>query len=166
MKRVIAIVFILISISLISEGQEKRIWAKSFINQPAPEIIVEKWLSEKPEMNGKFMLVDFWATWCSPCRKGIPHLNEYHKKFGDKMVVIGLSDETEEKVRSMKSPVIEYYSAIDRQAITKKELEVKGIPHVIVIDPEGIVRWEGFPNLPGHELTEEVLKKLIDDYSK
>ena len=43
----------------------------------------------------------------------------------------------------------------------KKEVEVKGIPHVMIIDPQGIVRWEGFPFLSGHELSEEVVKNLL-----
>jgi len=39
-----------------------------------------------------------------------------------------------------------------------------GIPHCMLIDPKGIVRWEGFPLLEGHELTEEVIEKLIAKY--
>jgi hypothetical protein len=61
----------------------------------------------------------------------------------------------------MKTPAIEYFSAIDPAARMKKALEVKGIPHVIVVDPKGIVRWEGFPLLGGHELTEKVLADLL-----
>jgi hypothetical protein len=43
----------------------------------------------------------------------------------------------------------------------KKQLKVEGIPHVILIDPQGVVRWEGFPLLQGFELTEDVLKDLL-----
>ena len=64
----------------------------------------------------------------------------------------------------MKDPVIEYTSAIDTKSVMKDVLEVKGIPHVILIDPQGIVRWEGFPLLEGHELTADVLKGLIEKY--
>ena len=64
----------------------------------------------------------------------------------------------------MTDPKIEYYSAVDTQGTMKNALEVKGIPHVIFIDPKGIVRWEGFPLLQGHELTEEVIKNLIEKY--
>ncbi len=64
----------------------------------------------------------------------------------------------------MKTPVIDYYSAIDTQDRMGGELKIKGIPHIILIDPEGIVRWEGFPLLEGYELTEKVIEQLLDKY--
>ncbi len=143
-------------------GAEKKLWAKSFLNQRAPDLVVEKWLSEEPERKGKFVLIDFWATWCGPCRKAIPELNSFHKKFGDRLVVIGISDEKPEKVEGFSNPKVEYFSAIDTQARTKKEVGVTGIPHVMIIDPQGIVRWEGYPLLVGHELTEKVVNDILD----
>lgn len=142
----------------------KRIWAKSFLNKKAPEVVVEKWLTDKPDMEGKFILVDFWATWCEPCLKAIPDFNSFHVKFKDKLVVVGLAKQKESEIRKMKRPVIEYYSAIDSQDRMGGELRIKGIPHAILIDPHGIVRWEGFPLLQGHELTEEVLVRLFEKY--
>ena len=108
------------------------------------------------------MLIDFWATWCGPCRKAIPELNALQKKFGDRIVVIGISDETEEKVNSFKEPKMEYNVAIDTQARTKKALAVTGIPHLILLDPQGVVKWEGFPFQAGYELTAAVVAKILD----
>ena len=142
-------------------AEEKKLWAKSVIGQKAPEFVIEKWLTAEPNTKGKFVLIDFWATWCPPCRKAIPELNAFQKKFADKLIVIGVSDEREDVVKKLADPKIEYASAIDTQARMKKTLEVKGIPHCIIIDPSGVVRWEGFPFLGGHELTEKVIEEIL-----
>ena len=66
----------------------------------------------------------------------------------------------------MPQPSIKYYSAVDTEATTKKALEVRCIPHVILIDPQGVVRWEGYPLLQGSELNAEKIKTLIKKYGK
>lgn len=140
----------------------KKIWAESYLGKKAPELKVEKWLTEKPATEGKFVMIDFWATWCGPCRKAIPELNKFQEKFRDKLVVIGISDEEEAKVKPVSEKEIHYSSAIDTKGETKKALKVSGIPHVILLNPKGVVVWEGFPLLDGYELTEEVVKKLLE----
>ena len=142
-------------------GAEKKLWAKSFLNQKAPKFEVEKWLTKQPDTQGKFVLIDFWATWCGPCRKAIPELNALHKKFGDKLVVIGLSDETEAAVKKMAQPKMDYFVAIDTKGRMKKAVEVKGIPHVLILDPQGVVRWEGYPLLTDYQLNEKVVEDIL-----
>lgn len=136
--------------------------AKRFLGSNAPKFTVEKWLTPMPGSPGKFMLVDFWATWCGPCRVAIPKLNAFHDKFGDRLIVVGLSDESESAVKLMKSPVINYSVAIDTKARMKKEVQVTAIPHSMLIDPQGVVRFEGSPN----ELTEPALEELLTTYAQ
>jgi cytochrome c biogenesis protein CcmG, thiol:disulfide interchange protein DsbE len=138
-----------------------KLYAKSFRGQRPPQIIVEQWLTPPPDVEGKFVLVDFWATWCGPCRQSIPHLNELQAKFKDRLLVIGLSDESPEDIRKMQSPQMGYSVGTDPQARTLKMVEVQGIPHAILIDPKGIVRFEG---MPGY-LTEEGLARLLAKYA-
>lgn len=160
-KTILSLCFLL---ALNAFSQEKKIWAKSIINQKAPKLVVEKWLSDKPKTKGKFVLIDFWATWCGPCKIAIPELNRLKTEFENDLVVIGISDEPKEKVTALISPQIEYYSAIDTQRSMYNSLEVKGIPHCILIDPNGIVRWEGYPLLTGYKLSSEVIKDIIEKH--
>lgn len=104
MKRIVAITLLSLVAATSTLAAEKQIWAKSFLNKKAPDLVVEKWLTKEPDRKSKFILVDFWATSCGPCRKAIPELNAFHKKFSDKLVVIGISEETEAKVKTMATP--------------------------------------------------------------
>jgi thiol-disulfide isomerase/thioredoxin len=143
---------------------DKRIDAKSFINKPAPEFIVEEWLTRQPETAGKMVVIDFWATWCGPCLKTIPKLNQFHRKHQDRLAIIGVSDETGETVRAHEGARINYAVAIDTQRRMYNALGIESIPHLIIIDPTGVVRWEGFPALKGHELTDDIIEDLLDTY--
>jgi cytochrome c biogenesis protein CcmG, thiol:disulfide interchange protein DsbE len=139
-----------------------KLYAKPFMNQPGPEVVIEKWLSDPAETADKFFLLEFWATWCGPCRASIPHLNELRRRYGDRLVIVGLSDEAEADVRKLTDPRIEYSSAIDTQRRTMREVEVSGIPHVLLMDPKGIVRFQGLPG----DLTEEKLEKILDQFAR
>ena len=160
MKKLIVFIVSLFFLTVYAQ-EEKQIWAKSFINKKAPEFVVEKWLSEKPNTKGKFVLIDFWATWCGPCRRAIPELNKFQGEFKEDLVVIGISDESKATVNKMKTPVMDYYSAIDTKERLEKRYKVKGIPHCVLIDPKGIVRWEGYPILKGFKLTSSIIEDII-----
>lgn len=146
-----------------SKPTEKKMWAKSFLGKKAPSLEVEGWIQEPGDMKGKYILIDIWATWCGPCRKGIPELNDWQAKYKDQLVIVGISNEPKEKVEPYANENIQYANGYDTQSRVKDALKVTGIPHVIIVNPEGIVVWEGFPKLPGYELTSKVLEDLMNE---
>src|SRR5687767_1489581 len=121
--------------------------SKSNVGETIPEIKAD-YVKGKPETAGKPMIVEFWATWCGPCRTSIPHLNEIYKKHKDKgLVVIGLTDESNQVIRNFTKQVpIEYFAATDRNGKLNKHFGVQGIPHALLVDKTGKIVWEGHPS--------------------
>jgi thiol-disulfide isomerase/thioredoxin len=143
---------------------DKKLYAKNDIRgQTAPQLEVQKWLSgAAPDTDNKVVLIDFWSTWCPPCRELIPELNGYQKKFAKDLVVIGISDEEADTIKEfMKSHKMDYNVAIDGDNKMYSKIGISGIPHVIIISPDHIVRWQGFPQTEEDPLTEEKIAQII-----
>jgi cytochrome c biogenesis protein CcmG, thiol:disulfide interchange protein DsbE len=137
-----------------------KLYARSVRGLGPPPFVVEEWVTPQPDAADKFILIDFWATWCGPCHRSIPELNAFSKQYSNRLVVVGISDESAAAVRKMTEPHIEYAVAVDTQARMLKALAVTGIPHCILIDPHGIVRYEG---MPGY-LENAKLEHFLDKY--
>jgi cytochrome c biogenesis protein CcmG/thiol:disulfide interchange protein DsbE len=130
---------------------------KSLLGKPAPALQVEKWLSEKPETDGKFILLTVWAPWSIPCRKAIPELNALQKKFAEKLTVIALSSEPEKEIEQMDGPAIEFASAIDTKSRLTAAAGITSIPCALLLDHKRIVRYTGHPGF----LDEKKLQSLL-----
>jgi thiol-disulfide isomerase/thioredoxin len=110
-------------------------------------------------------VIEFWATWCPPCRVSVPHLTELQKKFKDQgVIIIGISDETAEKVKPFVEKMgdkMDYVVALDRGGkmgeAYMKAFEQDGIPHAFVVDKESRIVWNGHP-MSG---LEQALEQLV-----
>ncbi len=124
------------------------------IGDAAPELKADKWIQgDAVEIKkGQITVVEFWATWCPPCRTSIPHLNDLYKKYKDMGVaIVGISDEKEKTVQSFVKKMgaeMEYPVAIgtaETQAGYMSAFRVGGIPHAFVVDADGKFAWQGHP---------------------
>jgi len=149
------------------------------LGDDAPPLKVEKWLKGGPIdlKDGKgrtIYVVEFWATWCPPCRTSIPHLTEVQKEFKDKnVVVIGVSTDSE-KTRAAVKPFVdkmgakmEYAVALDTEdkAANKAYMaafNVGGIPNAFVIDTKGKIVWQGHPMVGLEEVLDAVVGGKYD----
>jgi cytochrome c biogenesis protein CcmG, thiol:disulfide interchange protein DsbE len=120
----------------------------------------ETWLTKQVKTDGRVIVLDFWATWCGPCIKAMPKMDDLYKENKKDLVVIGISDETRQQVEGfMKDHPHSYPMTIDEGRTVFSALDIKGIPHVVVISTDGIVRWQGNPHQP--EFT-SVVRKCIE----
>jgi peroxiredoxin len=96
------------------------------------------------DYRGKVVVLDFWATWCIPCRQEVPHFVALQKKYGSKgLAVIGVSMDDEEKpVRSFyKELGMTYPVAMGDAAMAERYGGILGLPVTFVIDRQGRIRF-------------------------
>ena len=133
--------------------------ANDLRGQKAPEVTAQHWLTTKPDLEGKVIMVDLWATWCGPCRASIPDLNAYQKRYDEKLVVVGLSNEEQATVRNfMRGTRMNYAVGVDQGKGFASVVAARAIPHALIISPDGIVRWQGNP----HSLQDHELEQIIE----
>ena len=91
------------------------------------------------ELRGKVVLVNFWATWCQPCRKEMPDLEALYNRFkGEGLIVLGISDEDAAKVRSfIAERQVTYPILLDPGRKVNDLFQVEGIPKTFIYDREG-----------------------------
>ena len=91
------------------------------------------------DLRGKVVLMNFWATWCPPCRKEMPDMEALSKRFQERgLVVLAISDEEEGVVRKyIRENPYSYPILLDRDKATAKRYAVGGIPVSFVYDREG-----------------------------
>lgn len=89
---------------------------------------------------GKFVLVDFWASWCGPCKRQIPVLKEILEEYGPKgLEVLGVAvwDKPEDTMKAIKDEQIPWHSILDAQTIPTDLYGISGIPCIILFGPDG-----------------------------
>jgi len=154
-------------------NRERMLWADSVQYKSIAEICgepvieVERWVNEPPkDLTGKFVLIEVWATWCPPCRRGLPLLEYFHEKYKDELVVVSICETDEEALKAMEGSVkladMKAPLAVDTHRRFANTLGVYGIPHAVLIEPiMGAVLWEGMPTQIGAELSDEVMSKFL-----
>jgi thiol-disulfide isomerase/thioredoxin len=138
------------------------------IGQPFPELEFKDLNGDVmniANLKGKVVLIDFWATWCGPCRKETPNLLSVYKEFRDKgFEIIGISldknlDTLKNYLEDHQIQWPQYYDGKGWDNAISRRFGVNGIPSTVLIDREGVVRYL---DVRGTEL-EMAVASLFDD---
>jgi peroxiredoxin len=160
------VTIILVGILLICGcgGQDK---SPPLVSQAAPDFALEDLngrVYRLTNFKGRIVLLNFFATWCRPCRQEIPHLLKLREKFGDQgleIVGVSLDHQGDEVLR----PFIHHYGITYPVLLATREVVldyggIQGIPTTFVIDHDGTIS-DFFAGMPPSHLMEESVRRLL-----
>ena len=138
-----------------------------FVGKPAPAFVVRD-VDGHPVtlsgLHGKPVLLDFWATWCEPCRESMPYVQSLYDRFKDKgLVVLGIdTNESAEKARDyFAAQKFSFANLLGTGSDIVRNYGANAIPRLLLIDKDGIVRYVHRGWGPNIDLTPEV-QKLVE----
>ncbi|MCC6678725.1 MAG: TlpA family protein disulfide reductase [Phycisphaerales bacterium] len=115
------------------------------------------------DYKGKVVVLDFWGSWCPPCRAAMPGIQKLHEKYKDKPVaVLGLNFEQSAKAdpaKFMQEKGFTYGLLLKAETIAR-DYKIAGWPTFYILDPQGRIAWSAIGHDPSHEAQ---MAKVIDD---
>jgi len=164
---------LVVALAVLAAG-ETQVAADLKVGDPAPPLKIKEWVRGEAvnlakDAAKKIHMVEFWATWCPPCKASVPLLTSYQKKHEKDLVIIGVTDPDPDRnsPTQIKQFVKEqgakmaYHVAIDDNGVTSKAYlpsEMVGIPFAYLVGRDGRVVWQGSPLDPS---LEKVIPEVI-----
>jgi len=139
------------------------------VGQPAPDFSAPDLTRQTVRLTDyrgkKVALIDFWATWCGPCKMAMPGLQSLLDDFkGRGLEILSLNEgESAEQAESfMKRKAYGFHVLLDADSAIGASYGVHGIPTLVVVDKDGIVRWIRVGYSPNDSDLRRVLEPLLD----
>ena len=125
--------------------------------QPAPDFALKSSTGENlrlSEHRGDVVMVNFWATWCGPCRQEMPLLDELYSRYervGFRLLGVNIDDNSSKAMDMVRELGVTFPVLFDSRKEVSKLYEVNAMPVTVLIDREGTVRYVHHGYKPGYE---------------
>jgi peroxiredoxin len=138
--------------------------------QPAPDFALRSLGGDNLRLSehlGDVVLINFWATWCGPCRQEMPLLDDLYAKYklaGLTVLGVNIDDSSERAAEMATTLKVSYPVLFDERKDVSRSYQIGGMPFTVLVDREGVIRYvsEGFK--PGYEKRyTDQLRELLND---
>ncbi len=142
--------------------------ASTRVGAPAPDIPLPMLDGEKrtlADLRGRVVVLNFWASWCGPCRAEMPALNEIQAAFASRgLTVIGVNqgEDAATARRYLVSIGVDFPIALDQSGVSNRLYRVVGLPTTYLIDRQGIIRDAIFGGPMARALIESKIVPLLE----
>jgi len=123
---------------------------------------------ELSDLEGKIVILDFWASWCVPCRRQMPMLEKFYDSLKTpdclRMIAVNVRESKEVVEKFLEDQPIPYDVALDPGGIISDKFKIRSLPTLVILDKDGTVFWvkEGFDPSTGMTLCLKLAKEAPD----
>lgn len=131
--------------------------ASDLAGQVAPDFVLKSATGENlrlSEYRGDVVMINFWATWCGPCRQEMPLLNELFNRYqrvGFHLLGVNIDDDSRRAMQMVEDLGVSFPVLFDETKEVSKLYQVEAMPVTVIVDREGVVRYVHHGYKPGYE---------------
>ena len=146
--------FVALGLSFLAAGS---LASSDMIGQKAPDFALKSSTGENlrlSEYRGEVVMLNFWATWCGPCRQEMPLLDDLYNRYervGFKLLGVNIDDNSQRALDMMRELGVDFPILFDASKDVSKLYEVNAMPVTVILDREGNVRYVHKGYKPGYE---------------
>ncbi|MBP3039966.1 TlpA family protein disulfide reductase [Bacillaceae bacterium Marseille-Q3522] len=122
------------------------------IGEKAPDFTLENLQGDSVRLSdfrGKTVMLNFWATWCPPCKAEMPDMEKFHKEAGEKVVILAVNMDTYNDVQGFAEEIgVSFPILLDNKNEVNKAYKILAIPTTYFIDKEGYIKHKFMKQMP------------------
>jgi thiol-disulfide isomerase/thioredoxin len=144
--------------------------AADIVGQPAPDFALRSMKGPPMRLSehlGEVVVINFWATWCGPCRQEMPLLDELYGKYqraGLVLLSVNIDEAAEPAIEMAQTLKVSYPVLFDTRKEVSRAYDVSAMPVTVLVDRAGVVRYVSEGYKPGYEKRyTEKLRELLNE---